>query len=272
MQEQEVGVPKPLGTPIIREGRATMRVRAWLSAVVAALLLAPVHPAHADNDGTLTITGSHTAYVWLVLSRTVTYDLSGSTIEYAGEYGGFALGADTPQVFSDYDLRGLPTLVGVSRSNGVLKPGRYKVRLFADGNPVTVRIPWSGPNGELRPTTPFSATVAGKRAPVATAFGTAGLAFPADGRRGSSTFVMVRQETPAGHQVSAIACVTADEASCDRARYTLEQPANRLVLNSFGAILGLLEWRLPTRGLYLRGQTTGTSVGVLSLFVLRYEP
>lgn len=231
-------------------------------------------PSHA---GTITLTGTTTGFAWLSVTKPATYDVRAATVDYAGgRWGGFALGRDTARAFSIFDLR-LPTLYGDSFTRGYLRPGRYKLRLFTDGQPVTVKLPWSGPDITLSPTDPVTATVAGDQVPVAAAdpsSGATGLAFPINGRVGDMHNIMVRHFAAVGIVVNLAACITRDRDECgdETSLSRLRAPGTGMALNSRGVVLSHGNFAHSTRGMWARGEVAGTTAGVLAVFVLHYQP
>ena len=258
-----------------REGAARpwLRFRAAAAVLFAAAFL-PVPPAASADEGSITVTGTRTGFAWLVVRRTMTYDLEAATVDYDGAYGGFAIARDFATMWSKYD-RTLPTLFGHSSSSGVLRPGRHKVRLFAEaGHRVTVTIPWTGPDVELRPTHPVDAKVyaGATRVLPSRATGTTALSFLQDGRAGANTGMMARVYAAVGLTVDLALCLTRDPGTCEGADDRLTQPGTGIGLNDRGVAWSRYNWPWPTRGLYVRGEVSGDTAGVLRVFVLRFYP
>jgi hypothetical protein len=254
--------------------------------VVAALLtaaaLSPGAVAHAaPMEHTLTITGSHSSYAVLKVTRTVRYDLDAAKVDHlGGHYGGFAIGRDFPTLWTTNDLR-YPAIWGhTSVNRGVLKPGRYRVYLFADGHPVTVQVPWTGADITLEATAPVDALVRDQQVPVADSGdprlpGTGpvtSVALPLDGRSGANTAAALRLVTVIGPTVRLRLCLVPDPATCANTRGDVTSGGTGSIGNGWGAGYSVNQWPTPTSGLYARGEVSGQNAGVLTLTTLRYYP
>ena len=249
-----------------------MRVRAVAIAGLCAAVLCPPAPSHADG-GTLTVTGTRNAYAWLTVKRTVRYNLDTARVNIGdGQYGGFAIDGDAATLHTVYNPRGDATFVGHSITAGVLKPGRYKVRLFADGHQVTASIPWSGPSTTLTARSPIDARVQVAEALAPDIDGTVALTLPQDGRRkGVNTSLMVSYESVVGQYFMIRGCVSRIESTCRGTSFPwlVEQEVGGMGLN--GMTVKLHNYNSgPTAGMYARGEIVGTTVGMLTVLTLRY--
>ena len=246
-----------------------MKARATGAAVLCAAVLCPPAPGHAA-DGTLTVTGTNSAVAWLTVKRTVRYDVHAARVDIGtGRFGGFAIGRDWATLRSLHDPRAQPTFDGDSFTHGVLKPGRYKVRLFTDGQHVTAKIPWSGADVTVEPRTPIDARVQIAHAYAPELDGTVAVTLPQDGRKGVNTSVMTQYESVVGPNMTIKACITRTQNTCDRSRLRLVQRIGGQGLNGF--TLQLSDYNSdPTKGHFVRGEVIGTTAGLLTVVTLRY--
>ena len=252
-----------------------MNVRRLAAAVLCAVLLGPPVASAEPPANTLTITGTRNAYAYLTVTKTVRYDLRAARVEYTtsddrktGRYAGFAIARDTPWLWTMYDRR-FEMFDGHSWNDGVLKPGRYRIHLFADGRPVTVRVPWTGPNRTITATTRLDAAV---RLAHATVPGRdTAVAIEQDGKPGAVTIATMKYHSLVGPQMVLRLCLTRSAASCERPAsvVTQTQPVGGMGLNGFGTAWGE---RMPTKGLFVRAEVNGSTVGFLGLATLRYYP
>lgn len=254
-----------------------MKLRAFAVALIGVALL---HPpvAHAAPPA-LTITGTQNSVAYLTVRTETTYDVRKAAVDFLsgrsnpdharGRYGGFAIGNDAPALWAVHDLE-FPAISGESVSGGVLKPGRYKVHLFADGDRVTVTVPWSGPNVTVEPVTPMDASVTFARTPVATAADTVAVALPQAGQKGARTAAGSKLDALVGPSLELRLCLTRSDGACERPVVDATVGVGGTALNGY-----LLEWlydRRPTKGMYVRAEVTGASAGTLTLTTLRYYP
>lgn len=257
------------------------RLRA-VAVLLAVMALSPGTVAGATPmEHTLTITGSRNSYAVLTVTRTARYDLDAAKVNhFLGHYGGFAVGRDFPTLWTTNDLR-YPAIWGhTSVNRGVLKPGRYRVYLFADGHPVTVQVPWTGADITLEATAPVDALVRDAQVLVADsgdprAPGTGpvtSVVLPLDGRSGANTAASLRLVTVIGPTVRLHLCLVANPATCDNPRDEVTSGGKGSIGNGWGAGYSVNQWPTPTSGLYARGEVSGENAGVLTLTTLRYYP
>jgi hypothetical protein len=259
-----------------------LRPRRAVAAMLAAAALLPGAVGRAaPPEHTLTITGSRSAYAVLKVTSTVHYDLDAAKVDhFLGHYGGFAIARDFPTLWTSNDLR-FPAIWGhTSVNRGVLKPGRYRVYLFADGHPVTVTVPWSGADLTLAPSAPLDAVVRDDQAVVGDTGDSrvpvtgpvTSLAIPLDGRAGANTAASVRLTALLGPTVRLRLCLVPDPASCADSRGDVTSGGTGSIGNGWGAGYSFNQWPTPTSGLYARGEVSGENAGVLTLTTLRYYP
>ena len=253
-----------------------MDVRRLAAAVLCAVLLGPPVASAEPPANTLTITGTRNAYAYLTVTKTARYDLRAATVEYttsddrtSGRYAGFAIARDAPWLWTMYDPH-FEMFDGHSYTDGVLKPGRYRIHLFADGRPVTVKVPWTGPNRTVTATARLDAVV--RLADSVVPGADTAVAIEQDGKRGVVTYATMKHHSLVGPQMVLRLCLTRSAASCDRPAgvYTQTQPVGGMGLNGFGTAWGSIH--SPTKGLFVRAEVNGPTVGFLGLATLRYYP
>lgn len=143
------------------------------------------HAAAAPN-GALALHGVQTSSIDITLASDTTFDLDRLEMTGAGRFVGFyAEALDVPVSrrteprrhlgavqIRDWHAPGQPplTLSFAPESENVLRAGRYRFYLLADGR-AEVRIPTSGFSRKLRPNLPASATVAADDDILASQFG-----------------------------------------------------------------------------------------------------
>lgn len=270
-------------------GRTVPRARPWRALLAAVALLVAVLPgrvADATLRRTLTITGTRTAYTELTVTEETVYHLTwykGTTMEYAGgRWGGFAIGADWPHVESVWDpqfatIEGRPAhrAKDVPGLAGILSPGKHRVYLFTDGQRVTVRIRWTGPDLTLEPATALDAKISADTTVLAYGGGT--LALPQDGGPGTVTAAAVHwQETGPHSHFRIRACYARRPeswATCDRGLGTVTLYSDHADPVAAGVIaLDGVPRRQDTAGRTYFVEATGAATGVLTALTLRYRP
>ncbi len=268
---------------VIIEGRrvrvSPRRVLLGVLAVVAALL--PASASARGPERVLTITGTGHAFGVLTVTEETYYRMDpNATAEYGGRWAGFVFDAGFPRVWSVYDrhaiLYGRPAEETWINGEpwGVLRPGRHRVYLFADGQPVTIRVPWTGPGITLALETPLDAHVEGDQVRVTQ--GGARLTLPQEGTAGTVTAARALwRKLPSYGDYTFRSCHTPQPASwktCDRRRYR----DSSTVAGHPLAIGGVYHDGVPrqgvTAGRVYFGEIAGVTNGVLTLMTVRYRP
>jgi hypothetical protein len=259
-----------------------MTLRRTVVAVAAVALLCPGAARAAGETHTLTITGTRNSYATLKVTTTVRYDLDAAKVDhFGGHYGGFAIWRDFATLWTANNLT-FPAIWGhVGPNGGALKPGRYRVYLFADaGHRVTVRVPWTGADLTLEPDAQLDALVRDKqvlvgdtgdpRAPVTGPV--TSLSVPLDGRAGANTAASLFLYTVVAPTVRLRLCLVPDPSSCDDFRDRVTSTGKGTLANGWGSGFANYHYPWPTKGLYARGEVSGQNVGVVTLTTLRYYP
>lgn len=245
-------------------------------AVAGALLLGPLPgTSAAPARNALTLTGSGHVTAVLTLARTVTYDLDHAAAQYTGgDYAGFALGHDVVALWTpSYDVqRRRPIIDTRSSARNVLRPGRYRVHLFADEDtPTTITLPWDGPDTTLTPTTALDATVDIEQVLVTGTSPSAGVSVPQAASRAANLTAAAYYESLVAPTMSIKLCLTRTAGACGaRPVWGMVMDGSGTALNGFGVGWGEYPSRTATRGTYVRGEISGTNAGVLTVLVLRY--
>jgi hypothetical protein len=145
-----------------------MRFHLAIAALLVGLV-AVTGPAQAKEASSITLTGSHTAYVDVEFDHTLKLELGRSRMDYNGDYAGWmmhrvggSLGGDAAKVLGGYVIRdAVAPGQSAARPNSTIgfgtvavKAGTYRIYLVADG-PTEVRIPIASgsPSLSLAPTT-----------------------------------------------------------------------------------------------------------------------
>jgi hypothetical protein len=126
-------------------------MRTRVAAIAAGILLAGgVTPVTAAPSGTLTLTGSTSAWTTLDVPAGVGLDTEQTEVAGRGRFGGFFVDTDERHQTGVIWLRGFKppgepgeVMNGLGPGNGELPRGRVRIYLVADG-PTTVRIPVTG--------------------------------------------------------------------------------------------------------------------------------
>lgn len=268
--------------PLERVDQKGASVMRRVTIALALILAGCVAPPVSADEGTLTLAGVKNAGTWLVVKRTIRYDLAASTIEYTGTYGGFAIGKDFVRMRSKWDVRKQPTFDGFSATNGRLAPGRYVVRVFGDGN-TTVSLPWTGRDVTLPVTRPISASLETQTSLVpggklaAQTSGVPGVSgdevFVWERRAVDNFDVIVKVDTVAGPvaPLRMVACLTSTRSSCSNASVTATDEAKGTALNTFA--VGMHAYGRPERWVRveLNGALNAGVVGVATAVVHYFD-
>ncbi|HVF05627.1 MAG TPA: hypothetical protein VNA20_12370 [Frankiaceae bacterium] len=246
-------------------------------ALVVGLLTA--QPADAQLPGKLTLTGSRNSYALLTVREETTYSFNGMRAWYFGNrWAGFVIGDDWPHLWSRYTDG--PTIPGSAyepgdrpRIEGVLQPGTHKVYLFADGEPVTIEIPWSAPSVTLEFDAPLDARVTVEEAHAVN--GGATLRLPQDGRPGTITSAAVMVDVlfaPAPYR--ARACFARSPASWRTCDFWMPNVGLRMGPTIDGTKFGGggTPFQQPTKGYTWYAELVGVATGRLIAATIRYRP
>ncbi|HVF05626.1 MAG TPA: hypothetical protein VNA20_12365, partial [Frankiaceae bacterium] len=157
---------------------------------------------------------------------------------------------------------------------GILRPGTYRVYLFADGHPVTITIEWTGPTTTLEFDTPLDARVAMDRAYAVN--GGARAAVPQDGAPGTVTASAIRWDpasAPAPYRLRG--CFSREPVSwrtCDRRFPSLDATMEPQPLGGGGGGTGGDPSPRATRGFTAFAEVLGVVTGELMVWTIRYRP
>lgn len=257
----------------------TPRTRVVLTVLVVLAAVLPAGAARAGLRRTLTIVGSRNSVAILTVTRDTLYDLEDSSAVYAGgRWGGFAIGTDWPRLWTSFTDPRVPYFHGGVTEPadgdfgpGVLRPGRYRVYLFADGQDVKITLPWSGPNVTLEPDAPLDARIGADQVTVTP--GTTVASVPQDGRAGTVTsFVMGLRYGPSG-AFHARACFARKPTSWKTCDHRLGGASNTVPGGTEGGFrMGNgYPSEIVTHGRHWYGEVVGTATGVFTLMTIRYK-
>ena len=242
-----------------------------LLVALAGLVSADVAAAGTSPNAALVLTGTHHATAVLTIERTTRYDLGAARVAFTGTYGGFAIGQDKAAMWSAVVPRDRPTFFGESATAGVLTPGKYVVKLFSGGWPVTAVIPWDAPGVRLDVTDDLDADVQVTTVPVGPdGDGTQVVALDVPSRSRVDALVRFDSSAELG-PVAVQACVTRTPSTCAGADWSgiSQMPVRDSTVSGVSKT-----WRRddpsPLVGRHVRGEVDGTVPGVLSVVVLRY--
>jgi hypothetical protein len=238
-------------------------------ATAVGLTAAPAGAADDVAERWLTITGTRISHATLVVTEETRYRPGDATASFAGGgWAGFVIGQDRPALW----LPGEPwnrVMTGTPwthhrNGDGLLRPGRYRIYLFADGVETTVRIPWTGRDTTIRPDALLDAKVTVDRAPVATQTRTS-LSVPLDGRSRTMVDAVSYFESAYSASYRNVGCFRRPDDPTPCRAEQRPSTAGTLTGDNFHGT----KWG-ASAGLEFRGEIVGEATGLVTVLAVRY--